>query len=75
MRVFERPCSSALALTGLECGLCSVDEAAREVERQAKAAGSGDLGTENLLRSVRELRRVRRPGLHLRLCQVFVSIM
>ncbi|KAK9826729.1 hypothetical protein WJX81_002380 [Elliptochloris bilobata] len=35
----------------------SVDEAAQEVERQAKAAGSGDLGTENLLRSVRELRR------------------
>lgn len=42
----------------------SVDEAAQEVERQAKAAGTGDLGTENLLRSVRELRRVRPPPLH-----------
>ena len=51
------------ALTGARA-VRSVDEAAQEVERQAKAAGTGDLGTENLLRSVRELRRVRPPPLH-----------
>lgn len=49
------------ALTGARA-VRSVDEAAQEVERQAKAAGRGDLGTENLLRSVRELRRVRPPS-------------
>ena len=51
-------CHARVALTGAPA-VRSVDEAAQEVERQARAAGTGDLGTENLMRSVRELRRVR----------------